>query len=151
MTFLERLCRNTNWKEKNQVKKREKRYIDIVLQIKVNTISEFLLKQITLFYYLYNLMEVLIIDNTPNPCLTLLQVLGIKLCYQILSIFRIQDLVIPDNFSSFEQFLLILGHVANEIQILLATWGVTNEDLLLLATLQYLLELKPQIPQFQVH
>ena len=56
--------------------------------------------------------------------------------------------MIPDNFSSFEQFLLILGHVANEIQILLATWGVTNEDLLLLATLQYLLELKPQIPQF---
>ena len=54
----------------------------------------------------------------------------------------------PHNFSSFEQFLLILDHVTNEIQILLVTWGATNEDLLLLATLQYLLELKPQIPQF---
>ena len=52
------------------------------------------------------------------------------------------------NFSSFEQFLLILGHVTNEIQILLATWGVTNEDLLLFATLQYLLELKPQTHNF---
>ena len=77
--------------------------------------------------------------------------LGKKLCYEIFSIFMVLNFVKPHNFSSFEQFLLILGYVTNEIQNLLATWGVTNEDVLLLATLRYLLELKPQIPQFQVH
>ena len=74
--------------------------------------------------------------------------LGKKLCYEIFSIFMVSNFVKSHNFSSFEQFLLILGYVTNEIQNLLATWGVTNEDVLLLATLRYLLELKPQIPQF---
>ena len=39
------------------------------------------------------------------------------------------------NFRSFVQFLLILGHVTNWIQMQLVTWGVTIQDVLLLATI----------------
>ena len=42
MPFFRETLQKYKLERKNQVKKREKRYIDIVLQIEVNTISEFL-------------------------------------------------------------------------------------------------------------
>ena len=38
------------------------------------------------------------------------------------------------NFSSFRQLLFFVAHVTNGIEIQLLTWGVTNRDVLLLAT-----------------
>ena len=48
------------------------------------------------------------------------------------------------NFSSFEQLLFFGAHVTNWIQIQLVRWGVTNQYVLLLMTIQNLIVLMSQ-------
>ena len=51
----------------------------------------------------------------------------------------IYDFMKPHKISAHSgKLLLILGHVTNQIQIQLVTWGVTNQGVLLLTTISYI-------------
>ena len=53
---------------------------------------------------------------------------------EIVTIFTIEDFVKPHKVSAHSN-IFILGHITNQIQIQLGTWGVTNQDVLLLTAL----------------